>query len=121
MQARKEGLTKNYNRFHDPAEAAVDVGQLRELHVEMDRGVATAYGWTNLNLGHGFHDTKQGVRFTISERARQEVLARLLALNHERYADEVRRGLHERTEPRGLHDDEDEAADSLLADEEQDE
>ena len=33
-------------------------------------------------LGHGFHDTKQGVRFTISEPARREVLQRLLKLNH---------------------------------------
>ena len=31
----------------------------------------------------------------ISEAARQEVLARLLRLNHERYAEEVKQGLHE--------------------------
>ena len=33
---------------------------------------------------------------TISEPARREVLARLLKLNHERYAEEVRQGLHEK-------------------------
>ena len=43
---------------------------------------------------HGFHDTKQGVRFTISEPARREVLQRLLKLNHARYAEEVQQGLH---------------------------
>ena len=69
---------------------------LRELHVEMDNAVAAAYGWSDLDLGHGFHETPQGVRFTISEAARREVLARLLQLNHERYEEEVRQGLHEK-------------------------
>ena len=45
-------------------------------------------------VDHGFHDTKQGVRYTIGETARREVLARLLKLNHERYAEEVKQGLH---------------------------
>ena len=85
-----------YNRFHDPDEDAADIARLRELHVEMDRAVARAYGWDDLDLGHGFHETRQGVRFTISEAARQEVLDRLLALNHERYAEEVEEGLHEK-------------------------
>ena len=58
--------------------------------------MAAAYGWSDLDLGHGFHETKQGLRFTISEPARREVLARLLKLNHERYAEEVAQGLHEK-------------------------
>jgi hypothetical protein len=62
----------------------------------MDNAVAAAYGWTDLELEHGFHETKQGVRYTISEPARREVLARLLKLNHERYAEEVKQGLHEK-------------------------
>ncbi len=62
----------------------------------MDRAVASAYGWTDLDLGHGFHETKQGTRFTVSEPARRDVLARLLKLNHERYAEEVTQGLHDR-------------------------
>jgi hypothetical protein len=92
--AREEGLTKIYNRFHDPGETPTDIAKLRDLHVEMDRDVADAYGWTDLDLGHGFHETKQGLRFAISEGARREVLGRLLALNHERYEEEVRQGLH---------------------------
>ncbi len=95
MRARNQGLTKTYNRFHDPRESAADIRQLRTLHVEMDRAAAAAYSWTDLDLGHGFHDTTQGVRFTISAAARQEVLTRLLRLNHDRYADEVRQGLHD--------------------------
>jgi hypothetical protein len=95
MEARKEGLTKTYNRFHDTKLMDADIARLRALHREMDEAVARAYGWTDLALEHGFHETKQGVRYTISEAARREVLARLLRLNHERYAEEVRLGLHE--------------------------
>jgi hypothetical protein len=94
MLDRQEGLTKTYNRVHDPEESADDIVRLRELHVELDRAVRDAYGWTDLDLGHGFHPTKFGVRYTFAPVPRQEVLDRLLELNHERYADEVRRGLH---------------------------
>lgn len=96
MQEGKQGLTVVYNLFHDKIETNADIQKLRELHVEMDNAVAAAYGWTDLDLDHGFHQTKQGVRYTISEAARREVLARLLKLNHERYAEEVKQGLHEK-------------------------
>ena len=96
MLSRQEGLTKIYNRLHDSDESAADIQQLRDLHVEMDQAVSAAYGWSDLGLGHGFHETKQGTRFTISESARREVLARLLKLNHERYAEEVAQGLHDK-------------------------
>lgn len=90
------GLTALYNSFHSPKEKTADIVLLRELHVEMDNAVAAAYGWSDLDLGHGFHETPQGVRFTISEAARREVLSRLLKLNHERYEEEVRQGLHDK-------------------------
>lgn len=116
MLTRQEGLTKTYNRFHDPECGTHDprwdatlgeewagdftsdeaIAELRRLHVAMDYAVAAAYGWDDLALEHGFHDTKQGVRFTISEAARREVLGRLLKLNHERYAEEVAQGLHDK-------------------------
>lgn len=88
MADRREGLTVTYNRFHSQHDVSHDVAALRALHVEMDHAVAAAYGWTDLELGHGFHETKQGIRYTISEAARRTVLDRLLALNHERYAAE---------------------------------
>ena len=93
MLARQEGLTKTYNRVHDPEEHGDDIVRLRELHVELDHAVRDAYGWTDLDLGHGFHETKFGTRFTFAPAPRQEVLDRLLELNHERYAEEVRQGL----------------------------
>ncbi len=101
MQSRQEGLTKTYNRFHNPEESAEDIERLLELHVEMDRAVADAYGWGDLDLWHGFHETKQGVRFTISEEARREVLDRLLLLNHERYEEEVKQSLHDKKKKQG--------------------
>jgi hypothetical protein len=51
-------------------------------------------GWAEIELGHGFHETRQGVRFTISAQARADVLDKLLALNHYRYKQEVKQGLH---------------------------
>ena len=89
MQSRNEGLTKTYNRFHDQQETAADIVELRRLQIELDQSVAVAYGWQDLNLGHGFRETKQGIRFSISEDARREVLDRLLALNHQLHAEEV--------------------------------
>ena len=100
MASHQEGLTKTYNRFHDSGESSADIRKLRQLHVEMDNAVSATYGWADFDLGHGFHQTKQGVRYTISEPARREILARLLKLNHERYAEEVKQGLHERKKPK---------------------
>ena len=96
MLERNEGLTNIYNRFNDPKEVSEDIVTLRRLHVDIDEAVAKAYDWSDLKLGHDFHQTKLGVRYTISETARREVLDRLLQLNHERYAEEVAAGLHDK-------------------------
>ena len=100
MQTHQEGLTKTYNRFHDPAETSEDIIKLRQLHVEMDYAVAQAYGWDDLvegeGLNHDFHETKQGLRYTIGEPIRREILDRLLQLNFDRYAEEVAQGLHDK-------------------------
>jgi hypothetical protein len=101
MLTRQEGLTKTYNRFHDPTQTDPDIQTLRDLHIQMDNAVAAAYGWHDLDLAHGFHETKQGLRFTISETARREVLDRLLELNHQRYAEEVAQGLHDKKKGKG--------------------
>ena len=101
MLGRQEGLTKTYNRVHDPEEFSDDIVRLREIHVELDYAVRDAYGWSDLELGHGFHDTKFGTRYTFAPVPRQEVLDRLLELNHERYAEEVRQGLHAKAKPKG--------------------
>ena len=84
----------------EDAQASADIARLRALHVELDQAVAAAYGWRDLDLGHGFHATKQGERYTLSEPARRTVLDRLLALNHHRYAEELKAGLHEKKKSR---------------------
>jgi hypothetical protein len=101
MHLHGEGLTTTYNRVHDSADQSEHIASLRELQVEMDRSVAASYGWSDLDLEHGFHETKQGKQFTISETARREVLDRLLALNHQRYAEEVAAGLHDKKKGTG--------------------
>ena len=88
MLGRQLGLTKTYNLIHDPAVADIEVAHLRALHVAVDEAVCAAYGWDNLPLDHGHHDTRQGVRWTVSPAARLELLDRLLELNHSRYAEE---------------------------------
>ena len=101
MLRRNEGMTKTYNRFHDPIETAEDIQRLRELHAAMDRDVLEAYGWHDLAaratpvfLDETNEDdhTYQGRLFWPSD-FRDEVLARLLALNAERHAEEVRLGI----------------------------
>ena len=85
MKSNKTGLTKTYNRVHNPEENDPGIEKLRQLHTALDIAVRDAYGWQDIELGHGFHDTKQGTRWTISPEAQRQVLDRLLALNHERY------------------------------------
>ena len=98
----KRGIGPNELKhlLDDRGERSQDIAQLRTLHEEMDQAVAAAYGWSDLDLGHGFHATKQGERYTLSEPARRTVLDRLLALNHQRYAEEVKAGLHDKKKPK---------------------
>jgi hypothetical protein len=90
--ARDVGLTDLYNAVHDSRSSDADIQELRELRIQVDQKVAAAYGWVGLDLGHGFHETKHGLRFTIAESARRTALERLLALNHDRHAKELKAG-----------------------------
>jgi hypothetical protein len=89
INSRRECLTEIYNSFHRPEAVSEDIVKLRDLQRELDHAVADAFDWIDFNLGHGFHETKQGIRYTISEEARLTVLSRLLKLNHERRAEEI--------------------------------
>jgi len=99
MQARQAGLTATYNLVHDERCTDVDIAELREIHQAIDEAVVRAYDWDDLlaaGLDHGFHDTRQGSRYTIGPVVRGEILDRLLEFNHERYAAEVAVGLHDK-------------------------
>ena len=93
MLKRWEGLTKIYNRFNNSEETSTDIDQLRKLHMVIDRAVADAYGWGDLKLDYNYNKTPQGVRFSLNEATRREVLSRLLQLNYQRHEEEVRAGL----------------------------
>jgi hypothetical protein len=54
MVRNDEGLTKTYNRFHDPSESSAEIARLRELHAAMDRAVLDAYGWRDVRPECGF-------------------------------------------------------------------
>jgi hypothetical protein len=96
LLAENQGLTKVYNRVHEqPDDQSERMVELRGLRRELDRAVADAYGWSELKLDHDFRETPLGLRYTISEPIKTEVLDRLLELNHVRYAEEVRQGLHD--------------------------
>jgi type I restriction-modification system DNA methylase subunit len=109
------GITSLYNVLNEPKPSASSLqllmkqnnssvstvlgylDQLRDLHRQMDLAVRDAYGWSDLDLEHGFHEVaylpeNDRVRYTISERARKEVLRRLLNLNHQRRKEEEERG-----------------------------
>ncbi|XTZ17898.1 Eco57I restriction-modification methylase domain-containing protein [Micromonospora echinospora] len=88
MLGRRLGLTSLYNLIHDEEVTSADIRRLRDLHVEVDEAVVEAYDWSDLRLGHGFHATRQGVRFTIDPTAQVEVLDRLLELNHKMHREE---------------------------------
>jgi hypothetical protein len=101
MLARNEGLTKTYNRFHDPNETAEDIQRLRELHASVDQAVLEVYGWHDLaaHAGPIFLDETNEDDHTYQDRLfwpsnfRDEVLARLLPLNAERAAAERAAGV----------------------------
>ena len=85
MLSRGWGLTKTYNRVHDPDVHEPAIQELRDIHVAIDEAVMRAYGWDDLDLKIGHHPTKIGIRWTVSKEARFELLDRLLEENHRRY------------------------------------
>jgi len=81
MRRRDLGLTKLYNLVNDAelsGSADQDVTRMRRLHVELDRAVLDAYGWSDIAPGHGFHTFRKMQRWTLSSVARIEILDRLL-------------------------------------------
>ena len=103
MVDNDEGLSKTYARFHHPNETAPPFRRLRQLHEEMDRAVLNAYGWTDIPTACEFavdskdNDTESPGRmrrwlYRWPDEVRDEVLARLLALNTERAAEQQASG-----------------------------
>ncbi|MDX2271004.1 MAG: type IIL restriction-modification enzyme MmeI [Cyanobacteriota bacterium] len=101
MIRHNEGLTATYNRFHDPDETNPDILKQRELHAQMDRAVLDAYGWHDIPTDceflldyededdEGTSKRKKPWRYRWPEEVHDEVLARLLKLNQQRYQEEI--------------------------------
>jgi hypothetical protein len=111
MIRNNQGLTDTYNRFHDPDETDSDILKLRELHTQMDTAVLTAYGWTDIPTTCEFRldyedeessnteqvegkrkPKKKPWRYRWPAATHDEVLARLLDLNQQRYEMEAIEG-----------------------------
>ena len=104
MIRRDEGLTKTYNRFHDPNEVDPVIAKLRDLHATMDRAVLDVYGWTDIPTDCEFlldyeideedwGTRKKPYRYRWPDEVRDEVLARLLELNAKRANEEALAGV----------------------------
>jgi len=102
MVRNKQGLTATYNRFHDPLEMSAEIKELRLLHEKMDRLVLDSYGWKDLKITTEFlldyensgddeekSKKKKPWRYRWSESLKEEILARLLALNNARATEEL--------------------------------
>lgn len=94
MTRRNLGLTDLYNLVNDPDTVDADVTWLRDLHVRIDEAVTSAYGWSDLFVGHGFHTYRRMRRWTVDPPAREEILDRLLAENLRRAAAQPANGSH---------------------------
>ena len=104
MVKNDEGLTKTYNRFHDPDERDPEIAKLRDLHDAMDRAVLEEYGWMDIPTACEFlldyeideeewsSKKKKPWRYRWPDEVQAEVLARLLELNAVRARAEVRSG-----------------------------
>lgn len=79
------GLTDLYSRFHNSTDLSQDIVELRSLYIKLDEAIGSSYGWSDLRLDHGFNSVRSGIRFTVSEVVRREILQRLLSLNHQRH------------------------------------
>ena len=103
MVANNAGMTKTYNRFHEPNDSNIEITKLRDLHAAMDRAVLDAYGWNDITTDCEFlldyeveeeewGNRKKPYRFRWPDEVRDEVLARLLELNAQRTESEVHSG-----------------------------
>jgi len=118
MSAYDLGMTETYNRFHARSENSTVIVALRTLHHQMDIAVLRAYGWNDLADRAAPEFIEQGAdegkapktRLDWPAEFKDEVLARLLALNAARAAEERAAGLTAADEEDDETDDDDDDA-----------
>lgn len=84
------GLTEFMNRLGDPECDESQISEARDLLQGIDASVVRAYGWYDLSLERGFHETsylsgKNKLGFTVPRDQRCLIIERLLDLNRTRY------------------------------------
>ena len=85
---REEELTKKEKEIHEQGLVSV----LRELHDDLDRAVFQAYGWDDLAerlVGHPGATTPWPEKPEDQQQAEEELLQRLVDLNHQRATEEA--------------------------------
>jgi Eco57I restriction-modification methylase len=112
------GLTKTYNRFHNPLDRKPDITELRRLHAAMDDAVLRAYGWDDLadlaqdtspdGAAPRFLQQTDEPEFAYQKRFhwpawfRDKVLAKLLELNRTRAAAQASTDSDGKLKPKAL-------------------
>ncbi|MCC9195308.1 SAM-dependent DNA methyltransferase [Arthrobacter sp. zg-Y820] len=85
MIERQLGLTKLYGLINSPDCRTDDqINNMRNMIRALDEAMLSAYGWTDIALGHDFHVYNKVQKWTIAPDARRQVLDRLLQENHRR-------------------------------------
>ena len=87
------GLTEMMNEIHASGQIDEQIVELRSLLEVIDREVAAAYGWSDLELVRKHYTVasiaeRDRTRFMISADTRVKILRRLVNLNRKRYEDE---------------------------------
>jgi hypothetical protein len=91
MIGTEQGLTKTYNALKDPSVTEARIVHLRDLHVEMDRTVLAAYGWSDIEVPP-YTDPVTPAEQSAHQAFEDEVIDRLFVLNAERAAQEAKLG-----------------------------
>lgn len=90
---RNAGMTDAMNAVHSRSVTDAKIAELRHFMEQVDRGVAAAYDWLNLDTCHDFRDEVDAegaavVRRGLSGASRDQALTALIELNRERFESE---------------------------------
>ena len=91
MRKQQVGLTETYNRLKDPDCTEEAIVALRQLHLELDRAVLDAYGWSEVPVP-SYTTPRTPEETRALEAFEDEVIDRLFLLNAERAEAERRLG-----------------------------
>lgn len=77
------GVTPAMNAICDEQNQEPNVVEARKLIREIDALVLKAYGWDDLALQYEYQDEGIGPRYMLTKELREDILDRLIKLNHQ--------------------------------------